>query len=115
MRKACVGAAILALTVGVTASGMERPAKRPRNAASPSERPEGTAAPRPRAPKDAQQRQAITSTATAILVDAVVRDKHGKLLTDLSASDFEVFEDGAAQAIDSFTRVSHGAGSASES
>ena len=56
------------------------------------------------------QRQAITSTATAILVDAVVRDRNGKLLTDLSASDFEVFEDGSRQTIDSFTRVSHGGG-----
>jgi VWFA-related protein len=56
------------------------------------------------------QRQAITSTATAILVDAVVRDRNGKLLTDLSASDFELFEDGVAQTIESFTRVSHGGG-----
>ena len=58
----------------------------------------------------AQQRQAITSTATAILVDAVVRDRSGKLLTDLSASDFALFEDGVAQTIESFTRVSHGGG-----
>src|SRR5688572_11417816 len=57
-----------------------------------------------------QQGQAITSTATAILVDAVVRDKNGKLLTDLAAADFEVFEDGSRQTIDSFTRVSHGGG-----
>jgi VWFA-related protein len=56
------------------------------------------------------QRPAITSAATAILVDAVVRDRTGKPLTDLSASDFEVFEDGVRQNVDSFTRVSHGAG-----
>src|SRR3954454_15905826 len=43
----------------------------------------------------AQQRQAITSTTTAILVDAVVRDRNGHPLTDLSANDFELFEDGA--------------------
>src|SRR5262249_2562441 len=48
--------------------------------------------------------------ATAILVDVVVRDKSGRPSTDLSASDFEVFEDGASQRIDSFTRVSHGGG-----
>jgi VWFA-related protein len=58
----------------------------------------------------AAQRQAITSNATAVLVDAVVRDRNGKLLTDLSASDFELFEDGVAQTIESFTRVSHGGG-----
>lgn len=75
MRKACVGAAILALTADAMA-----------------------------------QRQAITSSATAILVDAVVRDRNGKLLTDLTASDFELFEDGVRQTIGSFTRVSHGGG-----
>src|SRR5262252_3857775 len=56
------------------------------------------------------QRQTITSTTTAILVDAVVRDKNDRLVTDLSSGDFEVFEDGVAQTIDSFTRVSHGGG-----
>ena len=56
------------------------------------------------------QRQAITSTTTAILVDAVVRDRNGRLVTDLSASDFDVSEDGVPQTIDSFTRVSHGGG-----
>ena len=56
------------------------------------------------------RRQAISSTATAILVDAVVRDRNERLVTDLSAADFEVFEDGVRQTIDSFTRVSHGGG-----
>ncbi|HEX4565316.1 MAG TPA: hypothetical protein VH138_01750, partial [Vicinamibacterales bacterium] len=57
-----------------------------------------------------QQHHAITSTSTAILVDAVVRDKSGRLVTDLNANDFEVFEDGVPQTVDSFTRVSHGGG-----
>src|SRR5215471_4206498 len=57
-----------------------------------------------------QPHQTITSTTTAILVDAVVRDKNDRLVTDLSSGDFEVFEDGVAQTIDSFTRVSHGGG-----
>src|SRR4029450_9528001 len=55
-------------------------------------------------------RQAITSTTTAGLVDAVVRDKNGTLITNLSAADFELAEDGVPQTIDSFTRVSHGGG-----
>jgi VWFA-related protein len=55
-------------------------------------------------------RQTITSTSTAILVDAVVRDKAGRLVTDLNANDFEVYEDGVPQTVDSFTRVSHGGG-----
>jgi VWFA-related protein len=55
-------------------------------------------------------RQTITSTSTAILVDAVVRDRAGQLVTDLKADDFQVSEDGVPQTIDSFTRVSHGGG-----
>lgn len=58
----------------------------------------------------AAPRQTITSTTTAILVDAVVRDKNGRPITDLDAGDFELSEDGAPQKIDSFTRVSHGGG-----
>ena len=61
-------------------------------------------------PAAAPPHQAIVSRATAILVDAVVRDKNGHPLTDLSAKDFELFEDGVPQTIDSFTRVSHGGG-----
>jgi VWFA-related protein len=62
------------------------------------------------APAPSAPRQAITATTTAILVDAVVRDRNGHLITDLSADDFELFEDGVPQAVDSFTRVTHGGG-----
>ncbi|MEP6916938.1 MAG: VWA domain-containing protein [Acidobacteriota bacterium] len=58
----------------------------------------------------ARNRQSYTSTTTAILVDVVVRDGKGRPLTDLSAADFEVTEDGLAQKVESFTRVSHGSG-----
>ena len=53
-------------------------------------------------------RQSYTSATTAILVDVVVRDRKGKPLTDLTAADFQVFEDGLVQKVDSFTRVSRG-------
>jgi VWFA-related protein len=56
------------------------------------------------------ERQSFTSAATAILVDVVVRDKKGRPVTDLSAADFQVAEDGVPQKVDSFTRVSHGSG-----
>ena len=55
-------------------------------------------------------RQSFASTTTAILVDVVVRDRKGRLVTDLSAADFDVAEDGVDQKVDTFTRVSHGAG-----
>ena len=64
----------------------------------------GQAAPPP------QTGQGYTSTATAILVDVVVRDRKGRPVTGLSEADFEVFEDGVAQRIDSFSRVSRGGG-----
>lgn len=54
--------------------------------------------------------QALTSGATAILVDVVVRDRKGKPVTDLAAEDFEVEEDGVRQRVDTFTRVSRGGG-----
>jgi VWFA-related protein len=54
--------------------------------------------------------QSYSSTATAILVDVVVRDRQGRPLVDLSAEDFALAEDGVAQTIDSFTRVSRGDG-----
>src|SRR5215471_15450029 len=91
MKAVCAAAVVLTLTCGVYAS-FELPS-------GPPERSRGT-----------QQRRTITSTSTAILVDAVVRDKAGRLVTDLNANDFEVFEDGVAQTVDSFTRVSHGGG-----
>jgi VWFA-related protein len=55
-------------------------------------------------------RQAFSSTATAILVDVVVRDRKGRPVTDLAGDEFEILEDGVAQKVDSFTRVSHGGG-----
>ena len=60
------------------------------------------------APKQAAQ--SFVSSTTAILVDVVVRDKRGRLVTDLAAEDFEMAEDGVAQRVDSFTRVSRGSG-----
>jgi VWFA-related protein len=59
----------------------------------------------------AQREQPVyASTATAILVDVVVRDRRGRLVTDLTAADFQVAEDDVQQKIDSFTRVTRGSG-----
>ena len=52
--------------------------------------------------------QTFTATATAILVDVVVRDRNGRPVTTLDAADFELAEDGIPHRIDSFTRVSRG-------
>lgn len=55
-------------------------------------------------------RQSFIATATAILVDVVVRDRRGRPVLDLTRADFEVAEDGIPQRVDTFTRVSHGGG-----
>ncbi|MGB2714565.1 MAG: VWA domain-containing protein [Vicinamibacterales bacterium] len=45
----------------------------------------------------------VQATATAVLVDVVVRDRRGQPITDLAAADFEVFEDGVLQDIGALT------------
>jgi VWFA-related protein len=69
-----------------------------------------TAGTAPAAQSRATQNQALASSATAILVDIVVRDRRGQPVLDLTAPDFEVSEDGVSQKVDSFTRVSRGSG-----
>jgi VWFA-related protein len=54
-------------------------------------------------PPPARADRAIQSQATAILVDVVVRDKRGQPVTDLTADDFEIYEDGVPQEVGSLT------------
>lgn len=58
----------------------------------------------------ARQKATFDASTTAVLVDVVVRDGKGRPITDLTAGDFELREDGTRQTIGSFTRVSRGAG-----
>ena len=52
----------------------------------------------------------LRDTVRAVLVDVVVRDKHGQPVHDLTASDFEVWEDGVPQTVGSFTPIFEGTG-----
>jgi VWFA-related protein len=61
-------------------------------------------------PASSPDPQSYSTATTAILVDVVVRDRKGKPVTDLTAADFEVYEDRVAQRIDTFTRVTRGGG-----
>src|SRR5215203_784861 len=49
--------------------------------------------------------QTFGASATAVVVDVVVRDKGGKPVTDLTAADFQLLEDGQPQTIGSMTLV----------
>ena len=66
--------------------------------------------PAPHSELAAQESRSFTARTTAVLVDIVVRDKKGRPVTDLSAADVEVYEDGVRQKVDSFSRVSSGGG-----
>jgi VWFA-related protein len=60
------------------------------------------------APSPAQPH--FAAGATAITVDVVVRDKHGKPVIDLKKDDFELLEDGVRQDIGDMTMVGGGEG-----
>ncbi len=55
-----------------------------------------------------QEEQKVVVNAGEVLFDVVVRDKRGRVVKDLDASDFEVYEDGVAQQLNSFRLVTRG-------
>ena len=63
------------------------------------------ASPRAQTPPQTPPRASgtVQATATAVLVDVVVRDRRGQPVTDLTPADFEVFEDGVLQDIGAVT------------
>jgi VWFA-related protein len=54
--------------------------------------------------------QRFETTSTAIVVDVVVRDARGALITDLGPEDFEIYEDRLRQSLGSFTVANRGTG-----
>src|SRR5262252_9683746 len=56
----------------------------------------------PTSPQDNEQ---IVSGTTEVLLDAVVKDKKGRLVKDLKPTDFQIMEDGVSQEIRSFRLV----------
>lgn len=64
----------------------------------------------PTPPKDDDQ--VINISTNLIQVDVTVTDKNGKLVTDLTQADFELYENGEKQNISNFSMVSRTAGGA---
>ena len=59
----------------------------------------------PQAPADSPAAAHFATGAEAVALDIVVRDKKGRLVGDLQASEVEVLEDGVPQKVTSFRRV----------
>jgi len=74
-----------------------------RSAAQSAETPPAQAAPANPAPVPT-----IKTESRLVLVDAVVTDKKGNYIHDLTQADFKVFEDGVEQKITAFTVESSG-------
>src|SRR5215510_7184441 len=55
--------------------------------------------------------QKIRISTAEVVLDVLVKDKKGNPITNLSSSDFEVFEDGVKQSLASFKLVSRSADS----
>lgn len=78
-----LGLAVLALTVVSAAPGAQTPTQ----------------------PAPAQQTPTFRTRVDAVTVDVIATDKNGKPITDLTAADFEVKENGKIQTVDSFKRI----------
>ncbi|MDT5155685.1 MAG: hypothetical protein QOH51_42 [Acidobacteriota bacterium] len=59
-----------------------------------------------------QQEEVVRVGSNEVVLDVVVRDKKGRVVKDLSTSDFDVYEDGVRQNVTSFRLVTRGAGAA---
>jgi len=57
-------------------------------------------------PAEQQSPDKVVISKDEVPFDVVVRDKKGKMIRDLTAADFEVYEDGTKQEINSFRFVS---------
>jgi VWFA-related protein len=59
------------------------------------------------APQASPETPVFSVQTSSVLLDVVVRDKRGKLVRDLTADDFEVYEDNVRQKVDSFRVVNN--------
>ena len=100
-------ALFLALAVGLFEVGTGRPQAAQQPAAEGAGAQQGGAPPAtPTAPQgDAAQQPTFRAGINFVLVDVIVHDKKGEPVTDLTAADFEVLEDGRPQVIEQFRLI----------
>src|SRR5262247_3960742 len=60
----------------------------------------------PQTPTDPPQPPVFRTGASLVRVDVTVTNRHGEPATALSAEDFEIFEDGVPQTVETFKLVS---------
>ena len=87
---------VVLLVIGTSAQEPARPAQSPPPEAQAGEPPAGT---------DAAGQPVFRTGINFVRVDVIVTDKQGNPVTDLSLNDFEVFEDGKPQAVETFRLI----------
>lgn len=102
---------IVALTLSATLaaaavqpSSAQRPAPRPGDAPADAQPPADASQP-PQDPNAPPTQPTFRTGINFVRVDAIVTDKQGRPVADLKPGDFEVFEDGAPQAIETFKLI----------
>jgi VWFA-related protein len=96
MKARCLIAALLAFAISVSSLAQQPAAK-------PSQSPSPAPTPQPAAPGDDD---VVRITANLVQLDAVVTDKNGQQVTDLTDRDFEVLEDNRPQKISNLSYIS---------
>src|SRR5258705_8075826 len=87
--RALLTAAILLLNVSFSVLAQDAPQSQPSQASQQAQQPQ-------------QPQYRVRVTSELVLVNVVVRDKKGNLITDLKKDDFTLLEDGKRQAISTF-------------
>ena len=91
---------VVLLVIGTSAQEPARPAESP----SPAPPPEAQAG-QPAPATDAAGQPVFRTGINFVRVDVIATDKQGMPVTDLSLNDFEVFEDGKPQAVETFRLI----------